>query len=215
MIIDSANTEVAALLLEWRSLVHEKEDDKSVASLVFQRVLARSVMAPVLGSFPGELVLAYHQFLSQHPTGAHSFAFGSEMVWEDTYVTLVGRMNTDVRIVETPEERHVIGRDARIQHMIITPPQFLLPTEWWVQLWPRYRHSNTPTHYALEQSEKQAAEFLATPLDLSWFGQHLFPVRAGKHDWARQMTMVFGNDSVREWLHGHGSDGLASELLAR
>ncbi len=36
MIIDFAHTEVVELLLEWRSLVHQANDDKSVASLVFQ-----------------------------------------------------------------------------------------------------------------------------------------------------------------------------------
>lgn len=214
MIIDCSHPGVVELSLEWRSLLHQADDDKGVASLVFQRALTQSVIAPVLSCLPGELILAHQQFLSQHPTGAHSFAFGSEMVWEDTYVTLAGRMSTDIRITETPEERHVMGHDARIRCTIVTPPQFLLPVKWWVQLWPRYRHSNVPTHYCLERSEKNPPEFHATPLDLSWFGQHLFPVRVGKHDWARRMAVVIGNDSVRNWLREHGSDQLYGELLA-
>ncbi len=172
-------------------------------------------MAPVLSCFPGELILTYHQFLSSRPTGAQSFVFGSEMVMEDTYVTLVGRMNTDARIVETPETKRIQFPGTPLKHMIVFSPQFLLPVEWWVQLWPRYRHSNTPTHYCLDQSEKKAVEFQDAPLDLSWFGQHLFSVRVGEHDWARRMAVVIGNVSVREWLHRHESDELVSELLAR
>jgi hypothetical protein len=215
VIINHSNPAVTSLVAEWCSLHHEGPADKKRASLALQRALAVSVLAPAVNHHPGELILFYHKFLARRPTGGHSFAYGSEMVTDDEYVVLVGRIGPAACIVETPETESIQFAGTPLEYTIVFSPRFLLSTAWWTQLWPGYVHSNHPTRYVTRRPDEKDSEFHRMPLDLSAFAQHLFPIRTREFDWAVEMEFAIGNDSVASWLLSHGSGDAWSELSVR
>jgi len=217
MILSDASEVSRALVTAWKQLIHGTEEARREASLTRQRKLIRELIEPEVMTHPKELVLFFHESLVMRQTGEHSFAYGSTMGSRTVYWVSVGRM-TGEKIVETEGSSVRWGPPEGQQVNISFPPQFLLPVEWQMQLWPIYPDSSHHPCYTVTHPGKhrRASDVVPrdAPIDLSAFGQHLFRVRReGPHDWATHFAVAIGNASVKQWLEEQCSAKAYKELM--
>jgi len=221
MIIDSKNEQVSSFLIEWRTITPLAEEDFRTVRLTFQRAFVQEVINPAIVAHSGELALFYHKFLARVPSGVHSFDCGSEMILKDIYWVSVGRLKDDMFLtaVERKEKRHCIGtRESKV--CLVTWPKFLLPVEWRVYLKAYYGNSHNP--YFAENDSPDKKQGINTgqedaSLDVSAFGEHLFPVQGqwrNDLEWATEIFLVLGDESIKSWLAKVGSPPDVYEKLA-
>lgn len=223
MLIDFSHPLVRSLSLEW-----QKRDRKgcSQSSLEFQERLARETL-PLVQPFAGELGLLYHEFLTMAPSGAHSFAHGTEMVSRTVYWLTAVRLSAPVSLVEEKSPGSEWGNE---EHKIRIAPStsFLLSTLWQCSLYPYYPgESNRPSFRFNEPrgmrlgwtARSQEPAKISTPrpgpLDISCLGEHLFRGEERKHDWATRMCLVFGTADVEAWLKERSAPEVFFELQAQ
>lgn len=206
MLIDRKTPAVAALLTEWETAPRTQE-----SAAQFKMALAKSIIEPAIHPFAGQLILFYHKFLTMRPTGSHSFAHGLEMCSQDVHWLTAGRLadkNTlsffaswiyGTRVAQPPEKKPVI----------ITSPSgsrsYHIPLRWFWHTQTHFRrgayhphfvmHTNGPVYEPGEQDDVGAPA-----LDISAFGNHLFRLQEGRHDWATNISIIVGTRSVRKWL---------------
>lgn len=221
MIIDSKNGQVSSLLTEWRTIAPLAEEDFQTVRLTFQRALTQEVLNPAIVACSGELALFYHKFLVCVPSGVHSFVFESEMVSENVYWVSVGRLEDDMflSVVETEEKRNYVGTGKQ-KICLVTRPKFLIPVEWKIYLKACYKDSHSPFFVESDLVDKKqvtAANPENAALDVSAFGKYLFPVQGrwrNDLEWATEIFLVLGNESVKSWLAEVGSPPDVYERLA-
>ncbi|MCF7815550.1 MAG: hypothetical protein K9M10_02190 [Candidatus Pacebacteria bacterium] len=201
MIITTSTPEVLVLKQIWDSA------EKPIAGLRdgLQRRLVRTVFAPAVRKFSGELILAYHKFISKVPSGFHSFAHGSEMVAETVHWVSVARI-ADGQIEEVPEEK---GGTELIY--TVTPNKVLVPVLSEITLKLRYRRNSFQPYFAIEK----VVEPCDGKFDVARFGHCLF--RHGKTglDWATTNEIAVGNESVGTWLRERKSAQTYNMLCRR
>ncbi|MFZ2253108.1 MAG: hypothetical protein WAW13_02965 [Minisyncoccia bacterium] len=205
MIIDRNNPHVTGLEEVWNSALVRSDE----LSQELQGRLVQEVIAPAVQEFKGELVLKYHEFLTMVRSGAHSFAYGSEMISKTVYWVSVARIG-DGEIMEVPEVVHPPCGPVDGQKLVLsTPRKFLVPILWGTYLSVRYRKNSRRPHFVI--TPKKSNEEMST-FDVAYFGEQLFRLRRGKHDWATKVQIIVGNESVGKWMKEAKSAGTYNQL---
>lgn len=224
MLIDSTHPLIQSLTNEWEGARSGPDDGRLRLSEEFQDRLADLILG-LLSPFAGELILLYHEFLTRVPSGAHSFAHGSEMVSETVYWPRAARLSAPVAMTKERSSGSEWGNE---EHRIRIAPStsFLLSTEWQWSLYPYYPTTAHRPSFGFNEPRKsfgwtrksqEAVQSLpkSDPLDISCLGEHLFRVRQGKYDWATKICLVLGAPAVKGWFEERGSSSAYETLSAQ
>lgn len=214
MLIDTAHPLVQALLVEWRDNQRLGEKRRLQVSKELSAKLAQGV-TNLLAPFRGQLILSYHEFLTMEPTGEHSFAHGSAMWSKTVYWTRAARLRHSTELVEKRYPGKTVGA-GETKLRFAPSVEFLIPVVWQRVLYPYYPGGgNQPAFgftlrgdlplWGTKREPDTVSEPKADPLDITYFGNHLFRLREGKHDWATRVCLVVGTRAVKEWLEQRGS----------
>lgn len=206
MIIDQNNPRVIELIQAWNATSTRSGE----LCEEFQERLTRQVIVPAVQECTGELILKYHEFLTMVPSGAHSFAHGSQMVSKTVYWVSVGRIASGDRI-EIPKIVHPPrGPVGGPKLTFVTPKKFIVLVHWSEYLKPQYKNSSQPSHFVVDQNQKKVDEFM---FDVSFFGEDLFFLREDRFAWATKDAIVVGNASVLEWMKKLNSEKTYTQLM--
>jgi hypothetical protein len=214
MLIDTTHPLVQALLVEWRDNQRLGEKRRLQVSKELSAKLAQGI-ASLLAPFRGQLVLAYHEFLTMEPTGEHSFAHGLAMWSKTVYWVRAARLDREPKLIEKRSRgRTLVAPEVKIR--FAPSVEFLVPVAWQRTLHPYYPSgSNQPafgfTRYGrlplwgTKREPDTVSESTADPFGISYLGDYLFRLREGQHDWATKVCLVVGTKAVKEWLEQHAS----------
>lgn len=209
MQIDASQKAVQGFCSYWKLAVDCDWPDTKRAryAQTLQADLAGSIAKEAL-PYGGQLILTYHEFLSMEPSGAHSFAHGSEMQSKTVYWVTIARLPRLVSLEQTKASSRTLqagGGGSKIRFN--TPARFFFPVRWTRQLWPIYPGTSRQPSFTLERPDKKPDDLADDKLlNIGALGEHLFrtgPV--GKLDWATKIYLVVGTSAVKSWLIRHQS----------
>lgn len=220
MIIDFDHPAVKALIAEWAGVQTVPENDQLELSRALKERLANQILA-LIASFGGQLILTYHEFLIMEPSGAHSFAHGSEMWSKTVYWMHVARLCAPPSIVKEHSPGSEIGR-GQLKIRFAPSTTYLIPVAWQWALYPFYPDGGNQSFgftkfgrflpWRTRREPDEVSEPRADPLDISFLGDHLFKSRRGRHDWATKICLAVGTEAVGKWLTEHGSQAAFDQL---
>lgn len=222
MLIDSHHLSIRMLVTEWEGARSAQEDDRCELSRVFKNRLADKILEAIV-PFGGELVLMCHEFLARVPSGAHSFAHGSEMISETVYWTHAARISRPPKIIREHLSRSETGC-GRMKIRFAPSTAYLIPVVWQQALHPFYPNgANQPSFGFTEPSSRlgwmrmSEPEAISTknsaPLNINCIGDHLFRLRGGLHDWTTKTCLAVGTEEVEKWLIEHRSQEIFDQLV--
>lgn len=226
MFIDSNHPVVKALMAEWnhRTSSTDSEDRGFVSmSNALKERLADQILA-LIASSGGQLILMYHEFLTLEPSGAHSFAYGSEMQSKTIYWTHVARLPVSPTMLKqySPGAERNLGEQMKIRFAPSTT--YLIPVAWQWALYPFYPNCANRPSFGFTEPRNQLnwlrtpkPEVLSVPspdpLNISGLGDHLFRFKEGRYDWATKICFVVGTEAVGKWLTEHRSQEAFNQLV--
>ncbi len=202
MLINSDHEAVKRLCETWKKYKGNSPYLRELRSKDHARAL-RKILDEALLPFQGELILVYQTFLSSRPSGAHSFAHGSEMVSQTVYWVTVARIAEAKATYEKEGSRSMGIGQERIR--IGFASKYLVQVSMKKSLRPRYRGGKHEPYFVLPDASNESEAPEKMSLDIAVLGQHLFRVQPHKNDWYTKVEIAFGNASVEEWLKVHDS----------
>ncbi len=224
MLIDSHHPSVRALVTEWVGTQSASEEDRFRVSMALKEQLADQILG-CIASFGGELLLMQHRFLTMLPSGAHSFAYGSEMMSKTVYWTHVARILAPPTVLKEHSSGSEIGCDG-VNIWFASSTIYYIPVAWQWALYPFYPNGgNQPSFGFTKPGRRLDWIWMRTskpevpsvpssdPLNISGFGDNLFRLRKGQYDWATKTCLAVGTEAVGLWLAEHRSQESFKRLV--
>ena len=223
MLIDRKTPGVAELLAKWNTLQPMEKYDRRER---FKQRLAKSVIEPALRQFAGQLIIFYYEFLTKVPSGAHSFAYGTEMMSKTIYWVTTGRIRNDraLSLIATPAQKLMLsspkkGAVPKIR-TVTSGKDRSIPIQWSEHLETHYHSGSNHPYFirknpAAKHTPAQGDSRKVLSIDISDFEHSLFRLVPGQFDWAINTALIIGTTEVRNWLAKHGSADTFPELAKR